>query len=153
MTDTKFKPGRSGNPGGRPPGAKNKRTLVGEALEARCEDVARAVIAAALGGDMQAAKLCLERVKPPLRDEGPRVKFTFDPSMSLTVQAQHVLQACAEGEMDVDTCKVLLGCITALGGLMQTDELAARIAALEAAANDNQQATAPGGVLQQGQPS
>jgi hypothetical protein len=148
-----FVKGQSGNPVGRKPGTKNRRTLVGEALEARSEDVAKAVIAAALDGDMQAAKLVLERVKPPLRDEGPRVKFTFDPSMSLTAQAQHVLQVCAEGEMDVDTCKVLLGCITALGGLMQTDELAARIAALEAAANDNQQATAPGGVLQQGNPA
>lgn len=148
-----FVKGQSGNPVGRKPGTKNKRTLVGEALEARSEDVAKAVIAAALDGDMTAAKLVLERVKPPLRDEGPRVKFMFDPSMSLTAQAQHVLQACAAGEMDVDTCKVLLGCITALGGLMQTDELAARIAALEAAAKDTQQATAPGGVLQQGHPA
>ena len=87
----KWKPGQSGNPAGRKPGTKTKRTLVGEAFEKRCEAVAEAVVTAAIAGDMQAAKLCIERVQPPLRNEGPRVKFTFDHSKSLTGQAQDVV--------------------------------------------------------------
>ena len=149
----KWKPGQSGNPAGRKPGTKTKRTLVGEAFEKRCEAVAEAVVTAAIAGDMQAAKLCIERVQPPLRNEGPRVKFTFDHSKSLTGQAQDVVAACAAGDMDVDTCRVLIGCITAMAGLVQTDELAARIAQLETAAKEAQQITAPGGVLQEGSPS
>lgn len=130
MTDHLFKPGRPGGPG-RPKGLKNKRTLVGEALEAQSEDVAKAVVAAAIAGDMQAAKLVLDRVKPPLRNEGPRVQFEYDRSLPLVEQAQQVFKAIALGQCDVDTGKVLIDCLCSFAKLRETDELVVRINALE----------------------
>ncbi|NQV87596.1 MAG: hypothetical protein HQ492_11025, partial [Woeseiaceae bacterium] len=63
---TKFNPGRSGNPNGRPQGSRNKATLAIEALlDGQSEALTQKAVEMALAGDMQALKLCLERVCPP----------------------------------------------------------------------------------------
>jgi Family of unknown function (DUF5681) len=55
-----FKPGKSGNPAGKPPGAKNRTTLAVEALlDGEAETLTRKAIELASGGDMQALRLCL----------------------------------------------------------------------------------------------
>ena len=72
-----FPKGKSGNPAGRPKGAKNKATLVKQAVAAEAEgvildnlsEVLMAVIEKAKGGDMVAAKLILDRGLP-LKKEG-----------------------------------------------------------------------------------
>lgn len=145
-----FKKGQSGNPAGRPLGALNKRTLAAQALNDASEDVAKAMIEAAKGGDVQAGRLILDRVQPPLRPRADTVKFTLDPEAPLTAQAQQIVVSCAAGELDPETAQMLVGILSAFAGLKQTDELSARIAQLEASAKDAQQATAPGGVLQGG---
>lgn len=130
MSDGKFKSGHPGGPG-RPPGVKNKRTLVGQALDAASEDVAKRVVAEALAGDMTAARLVLERVQPPLRPQIQPVMFPLDASAPLVTQGQQVLAAVSQGLVDVDTGKILIDCLSAFAGLRQVDDLAARIAALE----------------------
>lgn len=131
-------------------GSKNKKTLVALALDAAAEDVTKAVIESAKGGDMQAARLCLDRIQPPLRPRAETVQFDLDPEAPLTTQAQQVLIAVAAGELDPDTGKLLIECLSAFAGLKQTDELALRIAQLEQAATEASVAV-PGGVLEQGQ--
>ncbi len=84
---------------------------------------------------MQAAKLCLDRIQPPLRNEGPRVQFEYDCTAPLVTQAQQVFTAIAKGECDVDTGKILIDCLSAFAGLREHDELAARITALEQSAH------------------
>lgn len=153
MTDGKFKAGQSGNPRGRPPGALNKKTRVSIALDAAAEDVTKAVIDAAKDGDMQAAKLVLERIQPPVRPRAERVQFALDPTGPLTAQAQQVLVAVAAGELDPETGKLLVECLSSFAGLRQTDELAARIELLEQATREAQHTGARGGVLQTGQPA
>jgi hypothetical protein len=60
-----FVAGESGNPAGRPPGARNKKTLLIEAmLDAEAEGLTRRVIAKALEGDTSALRLCLDRLQP-----------------------------------------------------------------------------------------
>lgn len=146
-----FKKGQSGNPGGRPVGSRNKRTLAAKALDDASEDVAKAMIEAARGGDTAAGKLVLERIQPPLRPRAETVQFDLDPSASLTTQGQQVLAAVAAGELDPETGKILVECLTAFAGLKQTDELALRIAQLEQAAQEH--GNVVGGVLQQERPS
>jgi Family of unknown function (DUF5681) len=64
-----FKPGRSGNPGGRRPGSRNKATLAAAVLlGGEAEGLTRKAVAAALAGDMSAMKLCLERLLPQCRE-------------------------------------------------------------------------------------
>ena len=60
-----FRPGQSGNPRGRPPGARNSATVMAEALlDGQAEALVQVVIAAAMDGDMTAMRLCLERLLP-----------------------------------------------------------------------------------------
>src|SRR5260370_80064 len=68
-----FEPGQSGNPAGRPRGARNRATVLAEKLmQDDIEDVVRAVVDAAKERDMTAAKLVLERVAP--RPKGRAVR-------------------------------------------------------------------------------
>jgi hypothetical protein len=66
---TKFKPGQSGNPKGRVKGSRNQMTLAMEALlDGESEALTRKAIELALGGDITALRLCLDRVLPPRKD-------------------------------------------------------------------------------------
>jgi len=69
QADTRFKPGQSGNPSGRPKGARHRTTVAIEALlEGEGEALTRKAIELAKAGDMQALRLCMDRLAPPLRD-------------------------------------------------------------------------------------
>lgn len=71
-----WKPGQSGNPEGRPKGARNKATLAAEALlDGEAETLTRKAVELALKGDTTALRLCLERILPPRR--GRPITFTL----------------------------------------------------------------------------
>jgi len=66
----KFHKGQSGNPAGKPRGAKNRSSLVAERLFAdEIQEICGSVIAQAKAGNMQAAKIILDRVLPPIKDK------------------------------------------------------------------------------------
>jgi hypothetical protein len=64
-----FKPGKSGNPSGKPKGARNKTTV---AMEKLLDDDAATITSKAIelakNGDLTALRLCLERIIPPRKD-------------------------------------------------------------------------------------
>jgi len=65
----RFQPGRSGNPAGRPKGARNKTTLAALAiLDGEAEALTRKAVEMALAGDSTALRLCLERLVPPAKE-------------------------------------------------------------------------------------
>lgn len=65
----KYKKGCSGNPNGKPKGARNRSTLAAEALlEGSLDKICKKVEEEALNGNMQAAKMILERFLPPRKD-------------------------------------------------------------------------------------
>ena len=69
QADTRFKPGQSGNPDGRPKGARNATTLALEALlDGQANALTQKAIDLALTGDMAALRLCLDRILPPRKD-------------------------------------------------------------------------------------
>jgi hypothetical protein len=86
-----FQPGQSGNPAGRPKGARGKATILAEELfEGEAEAIIRAAIGMAKAGDAAAVRVCLERVAP--RPRGRAIVFELPPLHS----AASVLSALAD---------------------------------------------------------
>jgi hypothetical protein len=66
---TRWPKGVSGNPAGRPKGARHKYLLAVEALlDGEAEGLTRKAIELALAGDTTALRLCLERILPTRKD-------------------------------------------------------------------------------------
>lgn len=64
-----FEKGHSGNPAGRPKGARHKTTLAVEALlQGQANAIAQTVVQMALAGDAQMLKAILDRVCPVRKD-------------------------------------------------------------------------------------
>ena len=118
-----FEKGRSGNPGGRRRGSRNKATLAAAALLAgESEALTRKAVEMALVGDPTAMRLCLERVLPPCRErtvklslpsiEAARMGETCGPSahdVSLAMNA--VTSALAQGEITPGEAERIAGVV------------------------------------------
>ena len=124
-----WKPGQSGNPAGKPPGSgelQKLRAAIGEHVP----EIINQLVTAARGGDIQAARLILERVLPPVKAiEQPQTINL--PDGTLTDQGRAVLAAVAAGELAPGQGAQLLAAIGTLGKVVEIDELSARITALE----------------------
>lgn len=129
---TLWKKGQSGNPSGRPPGAKDRRTVAMEEFINAGPEVALAVVRAAKAGDVAAAALVLARIAPPLKAHAPTVRFVFDVNRSLTEQAAQILEAVSVGAVDPETGCNLIQAITVYAKLREGDELMARLSQVEA---------------------
>lgn len=97
----KFQRGQSGNPAGKPKGARHKTTLLAEKLmQADAEAIVKAVLDSAKGGDMTAARIVLDRIAPARRDnlvslELPKIESAADAVAAQTA----ILSAVANGEI------------------------------------------------------
>lgn len=95
MTEPKkrgrWKPGESGNPKGRPPGAGEVAKLRAS-IAGHVPEIIGQLVEAAKGGDVQAARLLLERVLPPMKPTELAVPLAL-PDGSLTDQGRAVLAA------------------------------------------------------------
>ena len=64
-----FQSGQSGNPAGRPKGARGKATILAEGLlDVEAREIIQAAIELAKGGDVSAIRVCLDRIAPRKRD-------------------------------------------------------------------------------------
>jgi hypothetical protein len=96
-----FETGQSGNPNGRPKGARNKATLAAEALlDGEAEAITRKAIELAKAGDITAIRLCLERIIPARRDRVAAFKLPRMQAASDAVKASTaIIEAVADGEL------------------------------------------------------
>jgi Family of unknown function (DUF5681) len=129
-----FAPGRSGNPNGRPKGARNKATVLAEQLlEGEAEALLRKLIKKGLEGDTAALRFCVDRLVPPRRDrlvtfDLPKVESAKDASTA----AAAILAACANGELSPNEAAELIGLVAAHVQMLETTKLEAGLATLEA---------------------
>ena len=96
-----FQKGESGNPAGRPRGARNRTTiLLQKLLEDDGEALARKAIDLAKGGDLAALRMCTDRLMParkhePVAFELPRL----DTAADTVTAAATIVAAVAAGEL------------------------------------------------------
>jgi len=132
--DMTFVAGQSGNPAGRKPGTRNRRTVLIQAmLEDEGEAVARRVIEAALGGDMIAARLVLERIVPPRRERA--VAFGLPPLRSaadMGAAMAAIAEAAAAGEIMLGEAAEFAKLLETFSRVLETTDFERRLRLLEA---------------------
>ena len=131
-----FQPGQSGNPAGKRKGTRNRVTVLAEKLMTDdSEAVVLAVVKAAKGGDMTAARLVLDRIAParrgrPISFALPLIKTTAD----ITEAMRAVLASMASGTLTPDEAMAAASVIEVNRKAIETHELENRVVALERAA-------------------
>ena len=128
-TTTTWKPGQSGNPQGRKPGT-GEVAQIRASIAQRMPELVQSLMERAFNGDMGAARLLLERTVAPLRAVDPAQVIPLT-GKTLTERGQAVLGAVSAGELSPGQGAALIGAISSLARVVEIDELAARVAALE----------------------
>ena len=129
----RFRPGQSGNPRGRRPGARNKTSALAlRLMDADAEPVILALIRAAKGGDVSAIRLVLERVAPmprnrPVHFSVPSIESAADLGDAMGA----ILRAAADGELTPDEATAIASLVETRRRTIETLELEQRIARLE----------------------
>jgi uncharacterized protein DUF5681 len=128
-----FLPGQSGNPAGRPRGARNKKTIALEALlDGESEALMEKMIGMAKVGDDLAMRLCMERMLAPQRERPvplllPRIESDADARRASAA----VIEALGEGEVTPKEAEHLMRAIAGAAVIIQSSEIAARLKRME----------------------
>jgi hypothetical protein len=130
---TPWKPGQSGNPGGRPQGSRNKATLLAEALiDAKGKELVDKCVEMALAGDQSSMRVIMDRLVPP-RKERP-IDFRLPPvktAADLPAAASAVAEAVASGELFPSEASSLGTLLSSIAKSIETAQLAERLDKLE----------------------
>jgi hypothetical protein len=126
----KFKSGESGNYHGRPAG-KTAGAQIRAAIEKRKDDILQAVIDAAVSGDMQACKMLLDRITPPLKPVAAQITLPVPEGAGLAEQGAAVMRGALSGEISPDIGAQLITALAGYAKIVEIDELTKRIEALE----------------------
>lgn len=130
---SKWQPGQSGNPKGRPPGTGEVSKLRAR-IASQVPEILQKLGELAKGGDVPAAKLLLERVLPPVKPlEAPVVLSLMEGG--LANQARQTFAAAANGEVAPGQAAALINSIAAVARVAETEELEKRIERLEQVAS------------------
>ena len=125
-----WQPGQTGNAKGRPPG-QSEITRLRAAIAAHVPSILEQLVTAAKGGDVQASRLVLERILPPLKAVEQSVTLQLPEDGTLSGLGRSVLKCVAEGQLAPGQGAILLGSIGTLARVVEIDELATRVEALE----------------------
>lgn len=125
-----FKTGQSGNPTGKPKGAKDKRTELRELLKPHAPELVEKVVQMAKDGDTAALRICIDRLIPPIKAAEEPVRLEgFDGTLS--EQGQSILRAMGEGKLASSQAATLLQALAAQTRIIEAEELERRVRALE----------------------
>jgi F0F1-type ATP synthase gamma subunit len=132
-----FQKGESGNPAGRPRGARNRTTVLLENLFAEdAEAIARKAIELAKAGEIAALRMCLDRLVPARKDEP--VVFDLQPldtAADSVAAAARIVAAVADGDLTPSEAVDLAKVIDVYVGALATKGFEERLNKLESAAN------------------
>ena len=129
-----FEAGRSGNPAGRPKGARNRATAALEKiLDGDAESILRKAVEMAQDGDPTAMRLCLDRLLPPRKDRP--ISFALPPITTtddLPLATGAIVAAVAAGELTPSEAAEISKTLDVHVRAIEATELHRRMAALEA---------------------
>ena len=133
QADGRFQPGQSGNPVGKPKGARNHATrAVLEMLDGEADKLTRKAVELALDGDTTALRLCLERLAPPAKDRPISVSL---PSLAGAEDASKamasVVAAMADGTITPGEAAAVAGVVETYRRTVETADIERRLIALE----------------------
>ncbi len=123
-----FQKGQSGNPSGRPPGARKKAAM----MQGEAEALTRVAIERAKAGDMRALRMCLDRLAPPSRIRTiefglPRLEIAADAAAALVA----ITDAVSAGELTQAETRDLFKLVDGFARILERRVLEQRIAKLE----------------------
>jgi hypothetical protein len=128
-----FEPGQSGNPSGRPKGARNKTTVAVEnLLDGEAETITRKAVELGKSGNLAAIRLCLDRIAPARKDcpipfSLPAMDTPGDVCPSLAA----IIPGVASGELTPGEAGELSKVVDTYAWALLATELEARVRALE----------------------
>jgi Family of unknown function (DUF5681) len=130
----KFQKGTSGNPSGRPPGSRNKATLLCEQLlDNEGQELFVKAIQMAKKGNIHALRLCLERILPVRKERCIDLELRpFTSGLDLSLQFQDISTAVAEGRITPGEGESLAHVLSSHARILETAEFDRRLADLEA---------------------
>ncbi len=132
VTNTRGRPFAPGN-GGKPRGARHKTTLAIEALlDGEAETLTRKAIELAKAGDMQALRLCMDRLAPPRKDrsiafEMPSIATVDD----LPAATRAIMDAVSVGDITPSEAAELGKLVDAHVRAIEVSDISKRLEALE----------------------
>lgn len=123
-----FKKGHSGNPAGRKPGSGVCGKLR-KAIEQDADDIVTVLINQAKSGDIQAAKVLLDRIMPPLKSQALPVSIPIGETLPET--GNNVVSATMDGEVPPDVGSQLIRALADQSKLVELEEISKRLAKIE----------------------
>lgn len=121
-----FLKGQSGNPQGKPPGS-NKAQKLRAKLMSAVPDILDAMSLQAKNGDVQAARLILERTLPALKPEARA------PNAPVPIESHAVMGAVQTGAMTPEQAGEVMALLLAQAKVLEVSEIIQKIEALEQA--------------------
>ena len=129
--NNQFIKGQSGNPQGRPKGSGISAKLR-QAIEGEAEAIIKAMIEQAKAGDMQAAKVLLDRVLPALKPESQAIHLPeLVAAGTMAEKARAAIDAAGAGAVSPSAASDLVAAIAGLARVVETTELQQRLDELE----------------------
>jgi Family of unknown function (DUF5681) len=133
IQDGRFQVGVSGNPAGRPKGARNRSTRLAEALlDDDAVGLVRQAIDLAKAGNMAAIRLCVERLIP--RRVERAIEFEMQPiaePKDAIVAISRIMEGVGSGELTASEAGSLVSVVQAALKAIEVLNLDDRLAALE----------------------
>lgn len=121
-----FQPGQSGNPSGRPPNRPDKRNQCREMLQARAPELINKAIEMALSSDIQALRLCMERIIPKVTGHHLQLNMPSDelddPNFLLSIGVE-ALKGVISGEITSNQAKDLTTILDAQRKMTETVQI------------------------------
>lgn len=91
------------------------------------------LVAKALEGDSNSAAIVLSKILPSVKAQAEKVQFDYDSAAPASVQVSQVLDGVAQGKLAPDVARLIIDSIKSLAEVKTTEQLEARIVALEEA--------------------